>query len=312
MPVQPLNGIWANLWLSALYICAFVGFSCLLFSANSASAQTVHQYTNTTTATIVDNDCTTGLITRTFSVTPNYIVDDVDLGVRLTHSWRSDLRITLQSPAGTTVNVMLNVGGSGNNLHDRFDDEATANISTHNATVQDPTTPTGTPYWHSFRPSSPLSAIDGQNASGTWTMTICDSVGADEGIFRRADLFITEKPISVAKTSSVVSDGVSGANPKAIPGAEIRYCVLVTNIGTVPTTAVVPTDTLPTIETFVANSMRSGTTCAGATSVEDANNSGGDESDPFGMSIAGTTISGSAPTLAAGASFAMVFNVIVN
>ena len=71
-------------------------------------------------------------------------------------------------------------------------------------------------------------------------------------------------------------------------------------------------DTLPANVTFVSGSMRSGTTCAGAATVEDDNNTGADESDPFGISITGTTITGVAATLAAGTSFAMVFNVFVN
>ncbi len=182
-----------------------------------AHAQSVIQYTNTVSASIVDNNCTTGLITRIFTVPTSYIVTDVDLGVRLLHTYRSDLRITLKSPAGPTINVMLNVAGSGDNLHDRFDDEAAANISTHNATVTDPTTPTGLPYSHSFKPTSLLSAFDGQDAVGNWTMTICDSVAVDTGTYNRADLFITAAPaaIGITKTSSIISDGVSGGNPKS-------------------------------------------------------------------------------------------------
>jgi trimeric autotransporter adhesin len=117
--------------------------------------------------------------------------------------------------------------------------------------------------------------------------------------------------ITVAKTSSITADGVSGANFKSLPGATVRYCILATNSGTATATNVSAVDILPANTSFVAGSIRSGTSCAGAASVEDDNNSGADESDPYGANVSGTTVTGVAPTLAAGASIAIVFNVLI-
>ena len=285
-----------------------------------AQAQTVNIYTNTTVGTINDVDCgSAGRVIRTINVPTSYIIGDVDLGVFLSHTYRSDLRITLRSPAGTTVAVMTNTSGSGDNLNDLFDDEAATAIASHNATVTDPLTPLPPAYSHSFRPTAPLSAFDGQNALGNWTFEVCNSVAADTGQFRRADLYITSTGLGVTKNSSVVSDGVSGANPKFIPGAVVRYCILITNNGksTAPNASVnhstiTSSDVIPATETFVDGSMFTGTSCAGATTAEDNDNIGADESDPFGMAISGSTITGSAASLAPGASFAMVFNVTIN
>jgi uncharacterized repeat protein (TIGR01451 family) len=113
----------------------------------------------------------------------------------------------------------------------------------------------------------------------------------------------------VTKTSSVVTDGVSGANPKALPFATVRYCILASNTGTAAAGNVTALDTLPANVAFISGTMRSGSTCAGAATVEDDNNSGTDESDPVGASITGSTITGLAPTLAAGSSFALTFDV---
>ncbi len=118
--------------------------------------------------------------------------------------------------------------------------------------------------------------------------------------------------LSVTKISSVISDSISASNPKAIPGAVIRYCISASNTGPVPVSNVSAGDALPTNVTYVPGSMFSGSTCGTATTPEDDNNSGTDETDPFGMEIAGTTITGHAATLAAGANFAMVFGAIVN
>lgn len=119
--------------------------------------------------------------------------------------------------------------------------------------------------------------------------------------------------LTIAKTSSVISDPTNGAtDPKAIPGATIRYCILVTNNGSGTATGVNIGDALPASTTFVPGSLRSGTTCAGATTVEDDNASGADESDPFGASIGGTTVAATAPTLAPGNALAIAFHVTIN
>ncbi|OZA61995.1 MAG: hypothetical protein B7X78_06835, partial [Sphingomonadales bacterium 39-62-4] len=95
-------------------------------------------------------------------------------------------------------------------------------------------------------------------------------------------------------------------------GATVRYCILVTNPGTLAANDVYVTDTLPSSLTYLAGTARSGTTCAAATTVEDDNATGIDEADPIGISFSGTTLTGHAASLASGASFAMIFNALVN
>ena len=285
-----------------------------------AAAQTQTSYSNATGGAIADLSCNLPIgsqLTRNFTVPSSFIVGDVDIGIFLDHTYRSDLRIFLTSPAGTSVSILpwtTNVQ-SGNNLNDLFDDEAAAAITSHNATVNDPLTPAPPPYSHSFRPANPFSAFDGQNSAGTWSLRVCDAVGADIGNFRRADLYLTSTSLSAAKTSTVISDGVNVTNPKAIPGAAVEYCILVTNNGnavTAASTNILMNDPLPPGVTFVAGSMRSGTSCAGAATVEDDDNVGADESDPFGMAFSGGIVSGSVATLAANATLAMVFRVTIN
>jgi uncharacterized repeat protein (TIGR01451 family) len=282
-----------------------------------ARAQSAIAYPNTIASALTDNNCTAAAtISKTFVVPFSYIVDDVDLGVLVTHTYRSDLRISLISPAGTNVTVVTWTGNvqSGDNVNDRFDDEATAALTTHNATVNDPIVPAPPPYSHSFKPSSPLSVFDGQNALGTWTMTICDAVAADLGTFNRADLFITPRPaaISVSKISSVMGDGVSVTNPKAISGSTVQYCINISNAGPSAATNVTAADAIPADMTYVAASMFSGTSCATATTAEDDNAAGADESDPVGASITGTTITAVSANLALSASFAILFSATVN
>ena len=119
-------------------------------------------------------------------------------------------------------------------------------------------------------------------------------------------------PLLVSKTSSVLADGVNTADPKAIPGATIRYCILVVNPGSVPVSDVRVVDTLPEPLLYIPGSARTGTSCESAVTVEDDDAFGSDESDPFGTAFNGTTLIGSAASLDAGASFAIVFQALLD
>ena len=118
--------------------------------------------------------------------------------------------------------------------------------------------------------------------------------------------------ISVSKISSVLNDGVSASNPKAIPGATIRYCITVTNTGSIVAGNAVMSDALPANVTYVPGTSFTGATCGTATTAEDDDATGADENDPYGMSVSGTTVSGTAASLPGNTSFAMVFNVTLN
>ncbi len=118
--------------------------------------------------------------------------------------------------------------------------------------------------------------------------------------------------LSVTKVSNIRLDGVSATNPKAIPGATVQYCLLVSNAGSATATAVSVGDPLPATVTYVPGTLRSGTDCATANTVEDDNATGTDESDPFGVSVTGTTLTGTAASLAPSAAFAVRFNATIN
>jgi len=119
-------------------------------------------------------------------------------------------------------------------------------------------------------------------------------------------------PLQVTKTSIVWSDGINAANPKAIPGAILRYCILVNNPGTLAATSVTATDLLPAPLTYLAGTSRTGSGCATATTVEDDNATGADEIDPYGVSFLSGTLTGTATSLAGGTSFAISFDATVN
>lgn len=145
---------------------------------------------------------------------------------------------------------------------------------------------------HNLAPTDP-----GQQAISLHDITFCNPAYAN---------------LDVTKVSQVVSDPVSGVtNPKAIPGAIMRYCITIGNSGNVAATNIAATDNLPANLTYVTSSMLSGTTCNTATTVEDDDATGSDEA-PIGASRSGGTVTLTATTLAASAGFAVVFQAVVN
>ena len=226
-------------------LLALFAFLFLCLAPSVASAQT-NQYTNTTTGNIVDSTNCATTVTRTFVVGTSYAISDVNLGVLLSHTYRSDLRITLIAPNGDSAILTQSNGAAADNLNVLFDDEAAANISTHTA---NDTTGAVPPYLRTFSPTNAMTVFDGDNALGTWTMVICDFVAVDTGTFTRADLYITQQvpfaDLSLTKT-------VSNATPAT--GANITYVLTASNAAasTLTATGVTVLDTLPLGVTFVS------------------------------------------------------------
>lgn len=181
-------------------------------------------------------------------------------------------------------------------------------------------------------PTIPLNAP----TSGGWTLRVfgrdgsSSTIGALAGIIRgpgsgaaaetQANFYnvdeisfsVQRAAITVAKTSSVLNDPVNGTtNPKMIPGATIQYCILVSNGGPATATTVIATDSLPTQLSYVAGSMRSGTSCGGATTIEDDDNAGTDDTDTVGASFASGTVVMLTSALSSGAAMALLFNALI-
>lgn len=215
-----------------------------LVVAPAAHAQTTTTYSNTTGGAINSGTPCSSPLVRNFTVSTSYIIGDVDLGLLATHTWRGDIRITLQSPTGTRVQL---VNGdinniSGDNFNVRLNDGGAQTVNTDGNTATHSTS--APPYQNDFSPNSPLSAFNGENAQGTWRLEICDQYPqADNGNFLRADLYLTSLPANYADLS--LTKSVSSAAPAT--GSSISYTLAVTNASGSPATAtgVTVLDTLP-------------------------------------------------------------------
>jgi uncharacterized repeat protein (TIGR01451 family) len=136
---------------------------------------------------------------------------------------------------------------------------------------------------------------DGQ-AISIWDITFCNPVAV----------------LGVTKVSTLISDPTNGTtNPRAIPGAVMEYCILVQNPGSGTATNVIGTDTIPAALTYTAGSISSGATCGAASTAEDDDAAGADESDPFGASVSGAVLTATAATLGPSSGFALKFRATI-
>ena len=122
--------------------------------------------------------------------------------------------------------------------------------------------------------------------------------------------------LSVVKSSTVLSDGVSLINPKALPGAVVQYCLTVNNATLLtPATNVTLTDVIPANTTYVPGSITvGGIGAAGAClvngfAVADDGSTTGLYSGSYNATT--KTVSATIPTLLGGTSLAASFRVTV-
>jgi len=241
-----MTGITA-IWRLGLALVAL----CL---SQAAWAQATTTYVNGTDGNINNTTTCTAPLVRNFTVGTSYTVSGVDIGVFATHTWRGDLRMTLQAPDGTRVQIVNGDTNniSGDNFNVRLDDSAAQTVNTDSATAAHSTT-APPPFANIFAPNNPLSAFAGRNSLGTWRLEICDLYpAADNGLFQHAELYLTSAPALYSDLS--LTKAVSNATPAA--GATITYTLQVTNAvsATATATGVEVTDLLPAGTAYVSYS----------------------------------------------------------
>ncbi|MBN1889167.1 MAG: PKD domain-containing protein [Thermoflexales bacterium] len=135
---------------------------------------------------IPDNGCGGGdYLEHTIIVTEPGVILDVDVTIAdLRHDWDADLRIYVRGPDGTQVELSTGNGEDGDNYYNTvFDDEASTPITSGTA-----------PFTGRFQPEGDLSAFDGRDQPGEWTLRICDGGAAVEGTLNEWKLSILTVP----------------------------------------------------------------------------------------------------------------------
>lgn len=114
---------------------------------------------------------TSGVTVSTLSVATGGTIADVNvLNLIGTHTFMGDLDFNVDSPEGSSVQIMERRCGTAEDFDLNLDDEA--------APGDWPCPPTdgGT-----YQPTNPLAAFNGEDSTGTWILTINDNAGGDSG-----------------------------------------------------------------------------------------------------------------------------------
>ncbi|MEP3224579.1 MAG: DUF11 domain-containing protein [Parasphingorhabdus sp.] len=244
---------WQTAKVRAWLLVLLLGFVYIL--PGTAYAQTVNQYTNSTDSAAGEisgaDSCTVGItFQRDIFVSDDFSVQDVNVGVLMSHDTRSEFALFLRSPAGSIVTMKNLVGGTADNFNVLLDDDTATSVDTHTA---NDTATAGTvvpPYQRTFSPSNSVDAVfTGQGSFGTWTLFVCDFVdNGVNGTFFQMDLFLETPPpsadLSLAKT-------VASSSPSSAV-----YTLSVTNSAgsDLSATGVTVRDILPAGVTFVSAS----------------------------------------------------------
>ncbi|MBK6275594.1 MAG: proprotein convertase P-domain-containing protein [Saprospirales bacterium] len=143
-------------------------------------------------------------------------ITKVTLTTDIAHTWVADVYLKLTSPTATSVDVTnstwlntlsSNFGTSTGTVPAlyTFDDAASNSLTPGLGTAYD--FPAG-----SYQPYSPLSAFNGADPSGVWTLDVADIFISDEGKLQNANLNITYS-MGSATTTSV--PGTAAGSPSA-------------------------------------------------------------------------------------------------
>ncbi len=130
-----------------------------------------------------------GTLRAELPVTTRGTVHDVNVRVRLDHTWLDDLELKLRHPNGTEVLLVPALSNFGENFGQgecgpdtqwtSFDDSATLLLRNGRA-----------PFVGNFRPAAPLSQLADTEMAGTWELLVTDVTSEDTGWLRCWELEI--------------------------------------------------------------------------------------------------------------------------
>ncbi len=190
-PAEPTGACCtaAGCSIRTLAQCNAVGGTYLGDNTQCQTLGTLHSYVANPGTPIPDNNPIG--VQDVINVPDSFTMADVDVDFVTDHTWVGDLIVTITHGATTVIivdrpGVPASTFGCSENGYDIvLDDEGTGGgIETlcSPLMVSPP----------NYVPQNPLSAFDGQNSAGAWTITVSDNAGADLGSIVQWSLHISE------------------------------------------------------------------------------------------------------------------------
>lgn len=174
----------------------------------------------------------------------NGAAGDVNVRVRLNHTFTRDLTLTLIAPDNTQVVLSANrdtAAGGGDNYGTGANDcSGTPTVFDDSAAT--PISAGLPPFAGTFQPEQPLSGMNGRSINGTWKLRVSDNAAIDTGTVGCVTLEISRQPficcgvvgtpvIESGGAATITAESVAPANAACDPGETITANFPLINTG---------------------------------------------------------------------------------
>jgi len=150
-------------------------------ATNTCNTTVNNNVVNIPNATTNGTEAAPGI--STIAINNNVTINDINVTVDIAYSYVADLRLVLESPDGTKIDLVKNLTdanngpGSKDNFTDTiFDDAATTSITA--ATAEN------APFTGTYKPQNPLSIFNGKSSQGNWKLSVYDNWTAGTGTIK--------------------------------------------------------------------------------------------------------------------------------
>ena len=145
--------------------------------------------------------------TLTIPAGSNVTISDINVTAQITHTWATDLNVTLISPSGTQIILVANQCSDSDNLNATFDDSGTTLLCGTNPAISGIITP-----------QQPLSVLNGQSSQGVWTLRVFDDEAGDGGSLTAWSLNICSVPNTPITCGQITTawNGTSWSNGRPV------------------------------------------------------------------------------------------------
>lgn len=177
---------------------------------NGILDQVVTTVSNSTPLLIPDDDQAASTVAIANVIGP---ITDVNVTLSIAHARNSDLGVYLVSPNGTRVELFTNVGGTSQGFtNTTLDDQGNLSIALGSV-----------PYTGVFAPETPLTALNGEDPNGTWSLEVHDLATGQTGVLTNWSLTVSAAEASAVTDASgnyVLTNPSGGSfNVREVPQA---------------------------------------------------------------------------------------------
>lgn len=143
----------------------------------------------------------------------------------ITHTFDSDLEISLDSPNATNVELSTDNGGSGDNYGSTCGTDDMDPDSVFDDDAITPITSGTDPFVGSFQPEGLLRDFNGEDQEGTWTLIVGDDAGGDSGTLSCWCIEITTlPPLETEGIEPAIKNIVNGITANgATPDGDVAF-----------------------------------------------------------------------------------------